>query len=104
MSGGSPSEGGTPVSGGVVVVVMEMVLLEVRWRTEYVLWKNGSNRTGVVGSKKGVSGYLRSASYMKSCQIMAGKLPPVTWMPCTLSIDTWASALPIQTAVARCGV
>ena len=41
---------------------------------------------------------------MKSRHISAGKLPPVTAIPCTLSIGISALVYPIQTAVASSGV
>jgi hypothetical protein len=56
------------------------------------------------GPGKPLSGYVLSAVYMKSCQIIAGKLPPVTPIPCTFRMGTRPSGCPTHTAVARCGV
>ena len=46
-----------------------------------------------------------TASAMKSCQIIAGRDPPVTWPnPWTLAMEMLALGWPIHTAVDRVGV
>ena len=41
---------------------------------------------------------------MKRCQIVAGNVPPVTRIPCTLVIGVVRPGYPTQTTAARAGV
>jgi hypothetical protein len=47
---------------------------------------NGLHSTGLRGAGQFSTGAFQSADSMKSFQIDAGKVPPATAIPCTLSI------------------
>ena len=75
----------TVVGGGAVVVVVLWVVVEDGYAA-YVLRKNGSYLASTLGLTKSAAGKVNSATLMNFCHIWAGKLPPVTLIPCTLVI------------------
>jgi hypothetical protein len=52
----------------------------------YCPWSNGCQTTGSRGDAQLSAGVLFIAVSMNSFQIVAGKVPPATAIPCTLSI------------------
>jgi len=61
------------------------------------------------GTLKVATGIGATADFMNFCQIVAGRVPPETWIPCTLVIagvcPVFGSVVyPIHTAVDSCGV
>src|SRR2546423_14826066 len=65
---------------------------------------NGLHTGSCFGSGKSYSRDEPSALSMKSFQIVAGKVPPATAIPCTLVIGISARGEPTHTVVSRFGV
>src|SRR5438132_9207053 len=69
------------------------------------LASNWARRGSGAAPENASGGTSFTASAMKSCQIIDGRLPPTTWStPWTLAIDTLARGSPIHTAVDSVGV
>jgi hypothetical protein len=58
----------------------------------------------VYGTEKFLGVLYCSALLMKRFQIVAGKVPPATAIPCTLSIEISALGWPTHTVASSCGV
>src|SRR5262245_27550199 len=90
--GGGGGAGGEEVVSVVSVVVVSVVVASVvaGWYGSYdsVLGprSHGCHCGSSAGSVQSRGGIFQSARSMNRCQISAGKLPPKTAMPCTLSM------------------
>ena len=105
----SPGGSSGAVSGGAVVVssvvvaarsVIPVVAEGAGVLAALEIFHSGSS----FGSGNASGSNCPIAEPMNRCQICAGKLPPVTGIPCTLVIEILALGYPTQTVVPSRGV